>query len=136
MITLSHAFAAIMKPQFLSIIIILFLLGCSTSKKSAAVDKEDITLTDASELDKYVGKEICIVGEVSNTKIPQILGVDVVSENPDLRGSKGMACGVLVKWIVEESEVDPYTANRGAGTFYQIVHPETRATVQVDIYLK
>jgi len=81
------------------------------------------TLTSVDNLDDYVGKIIILKGEISYSKIPTILGVDVncntiYSENGDPNGKTGVATGILVKTVV--TEVDPYTTNRGTGTFYRL----------------
>ena len=81
-----------------------------------------------------VGSEIIIGGYVSNTKIPQIMGVDVRSEDPDLRGSLGQARGILERWEVTEEDVSgARTANRGAGVFYRIKEIGSNYTAQVSV---
>jgi len=120
-----------MRTFLLLIIGIAFLTqGCGTTKE--VTESNDATIVmDESELPNYIEKLITIKGEVSNTKIPQILGVDIVSDDPDLRGKKAMATGILESWTVKEEDIDPYSANRGAGTFYRLKDPVSGKTVQV-----
>jgi hypothetical protein len=74
---------------------------------------------------------------VSNTRIPSIAGVDVESDDPDLRGQKAEAIGVLVRWTVTQEEIDREIAlhgqfaNRGPGVYYRLKAPEGVATAQV-----
>jgi hypothetical protein len=121
-----------MKTQFvIPFILSLFLFtSCSVQEKSGTDQKATI-VKKAADLDKHVGKLITIKGEVTNTKIPQILGVDVASDSPDLRGKMATATGVLEKTVVLEKDVDKYTANRGAGTFYRLKDPKTNYDAQV-----
>jgi hypothetical protein len=95
-------------------------------------------LVDAPELVvRFEGKKVCLVGEVSNTKIPQILGVDVSSDSPDLRGMRAEAYGVLKRYVVTEEEAlaldRQMVAHRGAGTFWVLYDSKTEAPAQVGI---
>ncbi len=121
-----------MKRRLILLIVAVLPLiaGCGASEKAGEGEKAIIVMNE-SDLPKYAGILIKIKGEVYNTKIPQIIGVDIESEDPDLRGKKAMATGMLEKWVVEEKDVDPYSANRGAGTFYRLKDPVTGSTVQV-----
>jgi len=95
------------------------------------------TINGKSQVDEHVGELVAIEGVVSNTKIPTILGVDVSSDSPDLRGERAAAVGVLHKWTVTQEELDAQIAERGVfahrgpGTYYRLVDPETGATAQV-----
>ena len=84
------------------------------------MDKNEIIVTDPADLEKYVNKMITIRGEVVNSKIPTIIGVDVSSDNPDLRGEMAEATGVLVKLVIRAEDVDAYSSGRGAGVFYRL----------------
>lgn len=118
-----------MKILFALSLICVCILGCS--KKITEIKSNIPVLTDKKDLDQYVGKTITIQGVVSNTKVPTIIGVDVDSFNPDLRGKKAQATGVLIKWTVDPKDVDPYSQNRGAGTFYRLKDPNSEYDVQV-----
>lgn len=107
-------------------------------KQSVAKPKETpVLLTSREKIDDNVGKLVTIKGEVTNTKIPSILGIDVESSEPDLRGKAATATGILKKWTVTEEELKKQIeekgifANRGAGTFYRLADPKTGVTVQV-----
>jgi hypothetical protein len=84
------------------------------------MNKSEILITDSSDLEKYVNRIITIRGLVVNSKIPTIIGVDVSSDNPDLRGEVAEATGVLIKLVVSNEEVDKTSANRGPGVFYKL----------------
>lgn len=73
------------------------LLGCGpavrlvspTTPGSAA----PILVTRAEQLNDAVGQLVTLQGEVVNSNIPTILGVDVESFDPDLRGQRATATG-------------------------------------------
>jgi ABC-type Fe3+-hydroxamate transport system substrate-binding protein len=113
----------------LILILVSFTTGCTTLHKSPM--NSPPILTEESQIADYTGQVVCLQGFVSNTKIPQLLGVDITSDTPDLRGEKATATGILRMEIVKSKEVDPYSANRGAGTFYQLVDEKTGSLVQV-----
>lgn len=81
-------------------------------------------LTSADELDVHVGQLVTIRGKVSNFKIPTIIGVDVQSNDPDLRGHVAEATGLLQRNIVTPEDVEGFNdigiAHRGAGIFYRL----------------
>ena len=110
-------------------LICIYISGCS--KKITEIKSNIPVLTDIKDLDQYVGRTITIQGVVSNTKIPTIIDVDVDSFNPDLRGMKSQATGVLIKWTVDPKDIDPYSQNRGAGTFYRLKDPNSEYNAQV-----
>jgi hypothetical protein len=95
-------------------------------------------VTNADELDKYVGKLITLRGEVSNSKVPTILGVDVSSDEPDLRGQTAQATGILQRSIVTQEEIDARIAaegqfaHRGPGTFYSLVNEDGSGLAPVE----
>lgn len=110
-----------------------FLSGCA----SRYVDPLSRPLVDTPEaVVRFEGQNVRLVGEVSNTKIPQILGVDVSSDSPDLRGMRAEAYGVLKSFVVTEEEARALdrqmVAHRGAGTFWILYDPKTKAPAQVD----
>jgi hypothetical protein len=60
------------------IVIVLIIIFCNYT--SFADENNIIPLvTNQSDLDFYIGKVITIRGEVTNTKIPTIIGVDVIT---------------------------------------------------------
>ena len=93
-----------------------FLMGCN-----ATTQRQPTVLTSPDQLDDHVGEIVTIRGEVSNTKIPMIIGVDVHSYNPDLRGQRAKATGVLRRYVVTAEQVtNANYANRGPGVFYRL----------------
>ena len=107
-----------MKTQSTLIVIILLIASNAFAQKIPVVKK-------AADLEQYVGQKITIKGMVQNSKQAQIIGVDIETSNPDLRGKKAKATGVLKKHVVKQEDVDPFSANRGAGTFYRLVQTGT-----------
>jgi hypothetical protein len=94
-------------------------------------------ITDKDHLDEYVGQLVVVQGVVTNTKIPTIMGIDVCSDSPDLRGQSAIVVGVLHKWIVTREELDRqvakrgWFAHRGPGTFYRLVDVDSGEVAQV-----
>lgn len=93
-----------------------FLVGCN-----ATTQRQPAVLTSADQVDDHVGEIVTIRGEVSNTKIAMIIGVDVQSSNPDLRGQRAEATGLLRCYVVTTEQVaNAKYANRGPGVFYRL----------------
>jgi hypothetical protein len=93
------------------------LLGCQPSVSSPSVAPAQSAA--ATDLPQRVGQRIVLEGIVTNTKCPQIQGVDVWGLE-DYRGQRVRVSGVLRKSIVTAADIDPMVANRGAGTFYSL----------------
>jgi hypothetical protein len=91
------------------------------------------------QLSAAVGQTVTLSGVVANSKIATLVGVDVESESPDLRGRAATATGILERTIVTRAELDAAIArngqfaNRGAGTFYRLVDARTKRMVQVRV---
>ena len=93
------------------------LLGCQSLVSSPSVaPAQSATVTD---LEQRVGQRVLLEGIVTNTKCPQIQGVDVWGLE-DYRGRRVRVSGVLRKSVVTAADIDPMVANRGAGTFYSL----------------
>lgn len=95
-------------------------------------------ITREDQLDAHVGELVTVRGEVTNTKWPTILGVDIASDDPDLRGRQGEATGILERYVVTQEELEALTAemggpfqNRGPGTFYRLRDEQSNETAQV-----
>lgn len=101
------------------------------SKDTMAVATD--TITTSANLDFYVGKLVTIKGQISNTKIPQICGIDISCDDNAQAEKMGISTGILTSTVVSEKDVDPYSSNRGAGTFYRLIDPETGFTAKVII---
>ena len=115
----------------LTVTLLVLFVSVQSCAQSRNQNSQTVVVANEEELGDYLGQLITIKGEVSNTKIPQILGVDVASDDPDLRGEIAIATGTLEKWVVTEDEVDNTVANRGAGTFYRLTDKESNFEVQV-----
>lgn len=121
-----------MKSAMLLILIsMLSFESFCQSKDTIAVATD--TITTSANLDYYVDKLVTIKGQISNTKIPQICGIDVSCDDNAQTGKIGISTGILTSTVVLEKDVDPYSANRGAGTFYRLIEPETDLTSKVII---
>ncbi len=117
---------------WIAIVAISLLNACASHSRSCP------TLTDASQLDAHVGEVVILHGNVTNTKIPTIIGVDVESVNPDLRGQPAEATGLLLRWVVTPSDLQKeqdhpelMSANRGPGVFYRLADPHSNETAPV-----
>ena len=109
---------------------------------SSASGRRAVVITDATDgaaLAAALGEWVRVEGEVSNTKVPQIAGVDVAMPTEpitgsrweqvvELRGTPAWAEGILERRVVRPEQVDHTIASRGAGTFYRLVDPGTGKT--------
>jgi hypothetical protein len=93
------------------------LFGCQRHALSRSVASAPAAVTP--DLEQRVGQRVVLEGIVSNTKCPQVRGVDVWRLE-DYRGQRVRVSGILRKSVVAEADVDPLVANRGAGTFYSL----------------
>jgi len=119
-----------MKKISLSLLV-LFIFANYSNSQEVRFDEKTEFIESTKQLDKYVGKLITIKGTVTNTKIPTIMGIDILSDDPDLRGQLGIATGILQKTVFTEDKIDKYSANRGAGTFYNLKDPNAKFAAQV-----
>ena len=94
----------------------LFLTNCSSLKNSNS--EVVAVVTKKENLDKYLGELITINGEIRNSKIRVILGVDVRYDGIIEEGSIATATGILIKSIV--TDATPYSANRENCTIYRL----------------
>ena len=82
-------------------------------------------ITDASQRKEHVGQQVELIGIVSDTRCPQLLGVDLW-ELEDYRGRRVRVVGVLRQFTVTQEQLDEArrtgreVASRGAGTFYRL----------------
>jgi hypothetical protein len=97
--------------------------------------------TDVRAVDEGVGKWVRLEGIVTNSKQPQIAGVDVEERTDPIpefiqrmairRGEMpAWAEGVLERTVVRPEDLIPLSANRGAGTFYRLIDPATGRTAE------
>jgi hypothetical protein len=111
--------------------------GCQTqSPPTAAATQPVIVLKDGQDPASAVGYRVRVEGVITASKQPYIDGVDVQmplrriagtdqDQVDDLRNQPAWAEGVLIRHVVTPDEVDNFTQNRGAGTFYSLIDPFT-----------
>jgi hypothetical protein len=121
-----------MKTHLLVLAVMFSLAGfCFAGEAVKAVP----VITEHKEVVKHIGEKVTIVGEVTNTKVPQILGVDVSSNEPDLRGKRAQATGILERYEVTPAQAQEMDrigiAHRGAGTFYRLWDEKRKTEAQV-----
>jgi hypothetical protein len=119
-------------------VVALGAAGCGGAPARRSGAERPIVITRTEELSGAVGRVVTLRGVVANTKIPTLVGVDIDSETPDLRGRPATATGVLERWTVTQEELDRravelggQVASRSAGTIYRLVEAGTRRLVQV-----
>jgi hypothetical protein len=115
----------------------LALVGCDhrdpprsgvPPKEVAVPEPTPALITDRSQLRDHLDQLVTLRGELTRTKIPTILGVDV-DEGTATPGALAEATGVLRGDRVTQEEIDERIrqsgqfAHRGAGTFYKLVRP-------------
>src|SRR4051812_42607407 len=115
-------------------VIVTFAVGCAPARPSAPPPTASplghtVLIKDGAEgrrIDQSVGKRVRLEGVVTNTKQPQIAGVDVEEPTEAIPGSESRhvtqlrnkpawAEGVIERTIVRPEDVDNTVANRGAG---------------------
>ena len=85
-----------------------------------------------AQLAGQVGQVVTLHGTVENSKIASLVGVDVASDDPDLRGQEAWATGRLEQREEEDPMKDGVVrAGRAAGTYLRLVDPATGRLAQV-----
>lgn len=112
-----------MKYAILILTSTLFYINGYSQTEYIGICKTD-TIYNVTDLQKYVGQDITLIGEVRNSKIPTLNGVDIQAEN--IRGKRIIATGILIKTVLTEKDVDHFSTNRGTGTFYHLKNEKTR----------
>jgi hypothetical protein len=106
---------------------VLALCGCQHPRPAAPEPTaKAIRPSSPSAYPSLVGQRIELVGVVTETKCPQILGVDLWGLE-DYRGRTLSVSGILRQEVVTQAQIDekelrrggPF-ANRGPGTFYHL----------------
>jgi hypothetical protein len=101
--------------------------GCAWSRS------QPIVIRDIEATNQHVGQIVRLEGEVTNTKCPTILGVDVeMPSRPipgsdwreviDLRGKRAIAIGKLMEYEIPESVKGQ---SRAAGKYMTLIDPQT-----------
>jgi hypothetical protein len=103
--------------------------GCHSPPNPAASPSAESSpvaqLADPADYPRHVGKRVEVVGVVTNTKCPQVCGVDVWLLDAH-RGRRVKLRGTLRETVVTQESIDemyrtgPVVANRGAGRFYSL----------------
>ena len=88
-----------------------------------------VITSKATDLNQYIGKAIVVRGPISNTKIPQIFGIEI-SCRFDQRNKVGEAVGILQRYKVTRTRDD--MASFGPGTYYRLFDPRTRSVSKVE----
>jgi hypothetical protein len=110
--------------RLLSTIILLTvtLCACQHPNRAARV----VRASSPSEYPGLVGQRIELVGVVTQTKCPQILGVDLW-ELEEYRGRRMRVTGILRQSVETQAQIEEAQrrmggvfANRGPGTFYYL----------------
>lgn len=118
----------------------LTLGSCGGATVNAPADSHEnapVIVTQADQIDAAVGKIVTLRGSVENSRQATLLGVDIDSDAPDLRGQPATATGRLERTVVTQAEIDQRIAaegqfaHRGAGTFYRLVEPTTGQLAKV-----
>jgi hypothetical protein len=85
-----------------------------------------VRVSSPTEYAQFVGKRVELVGIVTQSKVAQILGVDL-PELENYRGRKVRVTGILRRSKVTQAQIDEEEqrlggkfANRGTGTFYHL----------------
>ena len=90
------------------------------------LSSDTFRVSSSAEYVHLVGRRVELVGIVTQSKIPQVLGVDV-SELENHRGRKVRVTGILRRSDVTQAQIDEEEqlrggkfANRGPGAFYHL----------------
>lgn len=110
--------------QFIAtlLLVMVVLFGCHYMPQSPSV----IRVSSPAEYPDLVGKRVELAGEVTRSRLPQILGVDL-PQLEEHRGRHVIVTGVLRRTVVTQAQIDAEIqrlggqfAHRGAGTFYHL----------------
>ena len=115
-----------MRLTTLLIALLGVLAGC---QKPISNDGRPPILTHQDQLKDYVGQLVTLQGEVSQSKIPQIIGADVAIDADDMPAGYAEATGVLFTWTVTAQShaamlvMGEHVATRGPGIYYSVLIP-------------
>jgi hypothetical protein len=113
-----------MIKQVATIFALAALAGCG-NKSSRAPKSGLVLMTAPGSWTTLLGTEVQIIGKVSRTKVPTILGVEI--DSGDLEpGKRASAIGVIDAVVVRERDPgEPPVATRAPGTYYRLINPKT-----------
>ena len=99
------------------------LTGCGS--KSSLPESGLVLMAAPAHWEPYIGTEVQLIGTVSRTKVPTILGVEIDATRVE-PGQRASATGIIDAIIVEEQKSgDPIVATRGPGTYYRLISSKT-----------
>lgn len=85
-----------------------------------------VLMTAPTDWSSLIGTEVQVVGHVSRSKVPTILGIEVDADS-EQAGKRATATGVVDAIIIAEpNPADPPAAMRGPGTYYRLINPKTQ----------
>lgn len=111
----------------------------STSDATVAqkAERAATVITDRAQREAAIDQEVTVVGILTRTKIPTVVGIDV-DDAYDLSDKKVIVRGVLRKTVVakdpNENDAGIHFATRGAGTFYSLVNPNGKGLAKPALY--
>lgn len=120
-----------MRNRLLPVFGVLALGGCQSVRDQVEMSRDTqpvVQLTDADEFPPNVGKRVEVVGVVTNTKCPQVCGIDAW-ELDRHRGKRVKLRGTLRETVVTQEALDEVLRtrsipHRGAGRFYSLADIE------------
>lgn len=100
-----------------------------------AVTSGAIVITERHQRDAAVDKSVTVIGVLTRTKVPTIVGIDV-DDAYDLSEKKVIAKGILRKRVeTEPLEKDGvHRAGRGPGTYYYLANPSGQGLAKPTLY--
>jgi len=111
---------------YIPLLVISILGAC---QKPIWHDGRPVILTENDQLASHVGEIVTVQGVVSSSSVPQIIGVDISLDDPEMAGSYAQATGVLYHWMITpEAHAAMLALNemievRGPGTYFSLVSP-------------
>ena len=91
-----------------------------------------VMIQSPDQIAQHLGKVVTLQGPVERFKQATLLGVDVESSSPDLRGKQAWATGRLEAYETDDpTEGGLIRADRGAGKYTRLVDPVTGRLAQV-----
>lgn len=95
-------------------------------------EAKSVIIDSPEQVQQHVGEVVTLHGVVENSKLATLLGVDVESTSPDLRGKDAWATGRIERYQQEDPMKDGIVrAGRGAGAYLRLVDPKTGQLARV-----
>ena len=126
-----------MRNRLFWLLVVVIPCGCQSPQNPAtspAAEQSAVAqLTDSADYPQHVGRRVEVVGVVTNTKCPQVCGIDAWNLDGQ-RGRRVKLRGTLRETVVTQESIDKMNrtgqivANRGAGRFYSLDGMEFEVT--------